>query len=71
MGLVGLLVAVAIIAFLAYLMSKQYFSKPTGMDQNTQEIAHQAGIDTTSQLSILDSAKATIKNAEDTEYNRN
>lgn len=51
---------IAIISIAAYFMFKQYLGKPTGMDQNTQEMANQAGIDTTSQASILSSVKSTI-----------
>jgi uncharacterized protein YpmB len=60
-GLIGLLLTVAIISVFAYFIFTKYFGKPTGMDQNTQEMADQAGIDTTSQTSILGSVKFVIK----------
>jgi len=63
-GLIGLLLAVAFISVLAYFVFTKYFGKPTGMDQGTQEIANEAGIDTTSQTSILDSVKSTIKDVD-------
>jgi uncharacterized protein YpmB len=61
MGIVALLLAVAIISCFAYFVFTKYFGKPTGMDQSTQEMADQAGIDTTSQTSILGSVKSVIK----------
>jgi hypothetical protein len=60
-GLIGLLLIVGFISIAAYFIFKQYFGKPTGMDQNTQEMAAQEGIDTTSQTGILDSVKSKIK----------
>jgi hypothetical protein len=61
LGMVGLLFAIAIISAMAYFVFTKYLGKPTGMDQNTQEMAQQAGIDTTNQTSILDSTKSVIK----------
>ena len=56
---------VAIISIAAYFIFKKYFSKPTGMDQSTQEAAQQSGIDTTSQKSIFDSVKSQINSIQD------
>jgi hypothetical protein len=69
-GLIGLLIAVAFISVLAYFVFTKYFGKPTGMDQNTLEMANQAGIDTTSQTSILDTTKAAIKGIEEAQQNQ-
>jgi len=69
-GFIGLLLTLAIISFLAYLISVHYLGKPQGMDQNTQQIVNQAGIDTTSQSSILDSTKSTIRTVEEMQHNQ-
>ncbi len=66
-GLVGLLVAVAFICFMAYFMYKQYFGRPTGMDQSTQDAAQQAGVDTSSQSGIFGSVKSMINGVNDAE----
>ena len=66
-GLIGLLLAVAIVAFVAYIMFKQYFQNPTGMDQRTQQIANQAGIDTTSQAGAIDSARSLVNSLNDSQ----
>ena len=71
MGMVGLILTVAIICFMAYFVYKKYMLKPTGMDQNTQSMAQEAGFDTSSQTGILSSAKSIIKDAENTENSRN
>jgi multisubunit Na+/H+ antiporter MnhB subunit len=67
LGLIGLLLTVAIISFIAYFMFKQYLGKPTGMDQNTQEMVNQAGIDTASQAGILVSAKSLVNGIEESQ----
>ena len=38
-GLIGLLIAKAFISLLAYFVFVKYFGKPTGMNQDTQELA--------------------------------
>ena len=62
-GLLGLLLTVGIICFMAYFTLKQYFGKPP-MDQQTQDAAKQAGIDTSSQQGIVDSVRSTVKDIE-------
>ncbi len=65
MGMIGLLLAAVIVGFLAYLSFTQYFGKPSAhMDEPTQQMATDAGIDTSSQQAVLESTKAKIKNIE-------
>lgn len=66
-GLIGLLIAIAFISLLAYFVFVKYFGKPTGMNQDTQELANQAGIDTSSQTGILDSVKSKIKGIQESQ----
>ena len=64
-GMIGLLLTVVIISFVAYFAFTQYFGKPTKqMDQSTQKMVTEAGIDPTSQQAILESTKARLKGLE-------
>jgi hypothetical protein len=64
MGLIGLVLTVLIVGVLAYFIFPKYFREPTGMNQQTKDTAKEAGIDTTSQSSILESTKTRIKDIE-------
>jgi hypothetical protein len=70
-GMIGLMLTAAIIGFLACITFKQYFNKPADkLDPSTQKAIQDSGIDTSSQLGILESAKSTIKQANQTELKR-
>jgi hypothetical protein len=60
-GIIGLLLAVGIISFMAYFAFKDYFTNPTGMNKESQQVAHQAGIETTSQVSVIKSVKSQVQ----------
>ena len=71
MGMIGLLLTAVIICYLAYISFTQYFGKPSAhMDQPTQQMATDAGIDTSSQQAVLESTKAKIRDVEAMELKR-
>ncbi|MFH1359540.1 MAG: hypothetical protein ABIJ41_00690 [Candidatus Omnitrophota bacterium] len=55
-SLIGMLLAIAIVAFLAYKAITTYYQKPSA-DQETQKTMKEQGIDTSTYRSALDSAK--------------
>lgn len=70
MSLIGMVLAMAIIAFLflTYLRPQNKQERLKAIDQATGGTAKEAGIDTSSQLSVLQSSKIKIKAIED--YNK-
>ena len=63
--MVGLLLTAGIICILAYIAYTRYFGNPSSrMDQSTKETLRETGIDTSSELGILESTKSKIKDIE-------
>jgi len=58
---IGLLVVLAIIAFLVIKAMDVYYGKPS-MDKKTQKVMSEQGIDTTDYVSIKDSLKNKLEN---------
>lgn len=70
-SMVGLLLSVAIVCFLAYFALNVYFKpSPVVGDKETQTQMSQEGINTSSYQSLLDSTKERIKKVEQQELNR-
>ena len=64
-GLLGLIITAAIISFLAYIMLTRYFDQSSvTMDAPAQEAVKEAGINTSTQRTVLESTKAKIKDIE-------
>ena len=61
---VGILIVVAIVGFLYYYASMNYFGKST-LDEETEEQLEEQGIDTSSQGALLESALERIDEMED------
>ncbi len=59
-GFIEILLALAIIAFIAYKVFNVYFKK-TSLDKDTQKIISEQGIDTTSSKSTIDSTRDKLK----------
>jgi len=59
-GFIEILLAMAIVAFLAFTAFKMYFKK-TSLDKETQKIISDQGIDTTSSKSIIDTTREKLK----------
>lgn len=59
-GFIEILLALAIIAFIAYKVFNVYFKK-TSLDKDTQKIISEQGIDTTSYKSTIDSTRDKLK----------
>ena len=71
MGMVGLLLTAVIICVLAYIAYTRYLGNPSArMDQSTKQTLQDAGIDTTSEMGILQSTKSKIKDIEQIELQR-
>lgn len=60
LGLLELLVVASIILFLAYKMYNGYFRRPIA-DRQTEKMATEQGIDTTSAKTVLDSTKQKLQ----------
>jgi cell division protein FtsL len=58
-ALLGTILAVAIILLMAFYVLKAYQKKPA-IDESTQTVLQEQGIDTSSQKAVLDSAKDRI-----------
>jgi predicted membrane protein len=67
--ILGTLLAVAIILFLCYLLLNNYFKKPL-LDNKTQGVLSEQGINTSNYRTILDSTKDKLKDIEKQALNR-
>jgi predicted transcriptional regulator len=63
-GLSTLLIGLIIAGFIAYFSFKQYLGEDKKGSQQTKSFAQEAGIDTSSQINILESSKARIQDVQ-------
>jgi len=60
-GMSALLIGLMIAGLVAYFSLKQYLGEDRKGSPQTQSFAQEAGIDTSSQISVLESSKARIQ----------
>ena len=62
-GLLGLLITTVLIGVMVYFAFTEYFSKPS-VSQQTQNTMKEVGINTSSQLSVVQSVTSQLKDIE-------
>lgn len=65
-GLIEIVLALAIILFLYYVMTKLHLEKPQ-IDKDTKKAVSEQGIDTTNYKSLMDSVKKKLRNSQSQE----